>query len=573
MLAEPLYLLGALPLLALAAAAYAWGASRRRALTALLGDEPTLARLMRPEAAGRRRLQSGLRLAALALLMLALARPQWGVEAVETAATGRDVVIAVDVSLSMLTEDVKPNRFARAREELSLLIDELKGSRVGIVAFAGEPVVVCPLTTDTAAAKQLLRVLSPGAVPVPGSAIGKALRAATAMLARYPGSRSIILLTDGEDHKSRPVEAAEEAAAEGIRIDAIGIGTREGEPIPLKDENGAVSGYKKDKRGGTVMSRLGERDLSEIASKTGGNYYRSSPGASEASEIARKLLDGPGVDGERRGTGRRYKSRHMIPLALAFLLLLLEAFLPETRAGSPPMRSSAGAAAALGLLLLASPSSVSAATAEGALRRGNRHYDNEQYEPALEQYARAGARSPKDTRPVFNAGDAHYRMKQYQRAAEAFKAVAEAGAPAARPAAYYNLGNALYAQQDYAGAVAAYRKAVALNPADEEGRRNLAVALRKLKDPSTKKPNKDGPPKNPDDPKKPNDQGQPKNEDGKNGGQQQSPPPQPKTRPQDQLTKEDAERVRRAVSERERAADRQQLQRAPIKRPEAEEDW
>jgi Ca-activated chloride channel family protein len=569
MFQQPLYLLLALPLAGAAWAAYAWGAARRRRLTARLGDEPTLARLLRPEAAGRRRLQAALRLSALLMLAAALAGPQWGVEAVETTSANRDVIIAVDVSLSMLAEDVKPSRLERAKQELALLIDELKGARVGVIAFAGEPVVVCPLTTDTAAAKQLLRAVEPGMVPVPGTAIGKSIRRAGELLSRYPGRRSIVLLTDGEDHKSDPLGAAEEAAAEGIQIHTIGIGSPEGEPIPLKGDDGRVEGYKKDKRGATVVSRLGERDLSAIADKTGGAYFRATPGAAEASEIAKRTAGGAAAEGESKGTARRYRNHFMIPLALAFLLLLLEAAVPETSgpAGAPaPSRQAALLLLPLLLPCLCRP--ASAATAEGALRKGNALYDEQKYEPALEQYSRAAARSPKDARPVFNAGDALFRLEQYDKAGEAFKAVAESGASAgSRSAAYYNLGNSFFARQQYKDAVEAYRRAVALSPADDDARRNLAVALRRLKNPPPKRKQN---PKDKDQNKK--DQQQPKPQPQDQKDQAGRPPQQPKTRPQDQLSKEDAERIMRAVSERERAA-RRPLQKAPIKRPETEEDW
>jgi Ca-activated chloride channel family protein len=572
MFREPLYLLAALPVVALAWAAYTLGTARRRRMTARLGDEPTLRRLMRPEAPGRRRAQAGLRLGALALIMLAVAGPQWGVEIVETTSASRDVVIAVDVSQSMLAEDVKPNRLARAIEELSLLIDELKTSRVGVIAFAGEPVVICPLTADTTAAKQLLRALDPGAVPVPGTAIGKAIRRAAAMLSRYPGEKTLVILTDGEDHKSDPVGAATEAAAEGVRIFTIGIGSAEGEPIPLKDDSGRVEGYKKDKRGATVVSRLGEAELAAIAGKTGGAYFRATPGAVEASEIVKRMASAGGAEEERRGTARRFRNHFMIPLALAFTLLLLEAAIPET-SGEPGAETTTAPARAAGLTLLLLglllPGRAAAAGAESALRRGNALYDQQAYEPALEQYQRAAGLKPKDARPVFNTGDALYRLEQYDKAAEAFKAAAESGAgPAARENAFYNLGNAFFAKQDYGASVNAFRRAVMLDPDDEEARRNLAVALRRLKSPPPKKKDQKNNPK-------PQPQPQPKDkpEDKKDGGGGQ-PPNQPKTRPQDQLSKEDAERLMRAVSERERTgATKRDLNRAPAKRPDVEEDW
>ena len=566
---EPWYLLGALPVLALAAASYAWGAARRAKLERQLGDAPTLRRLLDARAPRRRRVQAALRISALLLLMIALAGPQWGVELVETRTQARQVMIAVDVSLSMLAEDAKPSRLARAKQELSLLIDELKGARVGVMAFAGQPVVVCPLTTDGEAAKQLLDTLDPSSVPVPGTAIGTAIRRATQALSRYSGSKSLVILTDGEDHKTDPACAADEAAAEGVKIFAIGIGNPEGEPIPVRDENGRVTGYKKDKRGATVMSRLGEADLSLIAQKTGGAYYRSTPGAAEASEIARRAL-GAASDEASQGSSMRLKSRFMIPLALALLLLLAEAFIPEA---SPSPRAPAVPAPAktllpLALLALLLPARASAATAESALRRGNKLYDKEQYEPALEQYGLAGRKSPRDRRPVFNAGDALYRLKQYDKAAEAFKAVAQSGGPPdVRSQAYYNLGNSYYAAGDYAQAVDAFRKAVTLQPSDAEARLNLAVALRRLKNPPPKKKQ--------DQNKQDKNQQQPpppKPQDQKNSGGGQ-PPPQPKTRPQDQkMSKEDADRIMRAVQEREKASP-QNLQRAPLRKPDVEEDW
>lgn len=570
MFREPWLLLLGAALTAAAALAHWAAAARRRRLSAKLGDLATLERLLDGAAPRRRRIQAWLRGGALFLLGVALAGPQWGVELAETSSRARDVMIAVDVSQSMLAEDVPPNRLARAKEELSLLIDELKGARVGVIAFAGEPLLVCPLTHDAAAAKQLLRALEPSMVPVPGTGVGKAVRRAVRALSRYPGASSVVVLTDGEDHKTDPRGAAEEASAEGVRVFAIGIGSAEGQPIPLKDANGQLLGYKKDKRGATVVSRLGEAELSAMALAAGGAYYRSTPGAAEATEIARAIL-GTGPDAEAKlGTTRRYRNRYLIPLFLAFLLLLLEWLVPETAAPATP--ASRAAAMILAALCLA-PSAAGAATAEGTLRRGNRHYERGEYERALEQYGAAARRSPRDRRPVFNAGDALFKLEQYDKAAEAFNAVAESGGPAdVLSSAYYNLGNALYAKGDYAGAIGAYRRAIVSEPRDEEARRNLAVALRRLKNPPPpqKQPKKDDQKKK-DEKKDKNDQDKDK---GGGGGQ---PPPQqqqqPKSRPQDQISKEDAERILRAVKERERAQPKQLQKNAGERKPQTEEDW
>ena len=560
--------------LALLAAGLArWrGSSRRETITSSLGDAGTLSRLMPPEAAARRAWKFRLRLGALALLFIALSGPQWGVELVTTTASSHQVLIAIDTSLSMTAEDVKPARLQKAKQELSALLDGLKGNRVGLMAFAGETAMVCPLTTDLEAARTILMGLEPGAVPVPGTAIGKAIRAAVATLQRFPGRKSLVVLTDGEDHRSDPLGAAEEAAAAGVRIFAIGIGTPEGEPIPLKDSAGAqLEGYKKDRRGSTVVSRLGEATLTQIAARTGGAYFRASPGESESSEIVDRILKTEQSQSVTR-TSNQYRNRFLLPLALAFLLLLAELLIPErsdgrgARRGGAQPRARAGAALAA-LLLLLGPGRLLAATAEADLREGNALYSREQYVPALERYQLSGRKRPKDPRPVFNAGDALYRIEQYDQAQQAFEAVAQSSAPAAlRSAAYYNLGNIRFQQNQYREAVEDYRKAVALNPRDADAVNNLAVALNRLKNPPPpQKKNQNNPKNQPQDQKK--------NQQNNQQNQAKQNPSAPKTRPQDQLPKEDAERIMRAVAEKEKAAQRQIQNRAPRKNPQVEEDW
>jgi Ca-activated chloride channel homolog len=560
MFANPSYLLwGALG--AAAALLLAWrGDGRRKAAAASLGRSETLARLLPPELSRRRRLKGRLGLAGLLLLFAALAGPQWGVELLATESRARDIIIAVDVSLSMLAEDVKPNRMERAQEELSLLLDQLAGERVGILAFAGDAFMTCPMTTDIDAAKQILRSLAPGAVPVPGTSIGEAIRYATRTLSRYSGERTLVLLTDGEDQKTDPAGAAKEAARAGVRIFTIGIGSPNGEPIPLRNSAGQLEGYKKNKRGETVVSKLGEEALADVAQTTGGAYFRASPGQDEVAEIVQKIK--AAEKGEAvQGTQSRYQNRFMIPLLLAFLLLLLDFIVPEKAGFRERVRLvfKRRSAAVLAMLLV-TPSF--GATSESSLRKGNKLYDQGKYENSLEQYAIAGKKSPKDPRPVFNAGDALYRIEKFDEASEAFKAAASS--PKHGAAAYYNLGNSRFKAQDFDGAVAAFRKAVVLDPGDAAARHNLAVALKRAKDPPPKKDKPD----DKDDKKK--DKGQDKGKDQPDNGR----PPEPKTRPQDQMSKEDAERIMRAVAEKEKSAPPPlQLQKDSARPPEAEEDW
>lgn len=556
------WLAAAVPALAAAAGLLAWAAARRKRVEQALGRGAALARA-EGSALVRRRWEAGLRLAALALIFVALAGPQWGIDLVETRGAARQVVVAVDVSLSMQTPDVKPNRLERAKASLSLLLDQLKGDRVGVVAFAGDAQIVCPLTSDVDAAKELLGALEVGAVPVPGTAIGSAIRVASAMIGRYPGSKNVVLLTDGEDHHSDPVGAAKEAAASGVRVFTVGIGTPEGEPIPL--ENG---GYKKDAKGATVVSRLGDQALAEVAKTTGGEYYRTSPGEDEIADIVAKIQAGDPARG-LAGTAARWRNRYAWPLSLAFVLLLIELLLPALPTW--PLRRAAPL-----VLLAAVAVRVDAATFEGSLRDANKKYGEGRYDEALEGYGEASARKPTDPRPVFNAGDALYRLDRDSDAAGAFDSVAaRRDAPAAlRAAALYNLGNARYRDGDYAGAADAYRRALALTPNDADARRNLAVALNRKKNPpppQQKKKNQQNQ-NNPPPPEQKKDQNQNKS----GGGPQQQPTP---PRPQDSMTREDADRVLRAVAEREKA-ERKQVppsaafgRKAPPPRAPTGEDW
>jgi len=319
---------------------------RRRALEAF-GDLHLLRKLSTSASLERRIIKAVLLVAAALFLVLALARPQWGAKLETVTRRGVDVIVAVDTSLSMLAEDVKPNRMAQARAAVGSFIDLLKGDRVGLVAFAGMSYVACPLTLDYTAARMFVDVLDVDLIPVQGTAIADALQ--TAIAAFRPGERRykvLVLITDGEDHEGNVAAAARAAAAEGITIYAVGVGSPSGEPIPMRNARGDVIGYKEDKDHRKVTSRLGESDLEALASATGGKYFRSTP---EGLELHRVYEEISRMD-QRTLSGRTltaYEERYQLPLGAAILLLLIEAALGERRrAGAAPLAEERGEAAA-----------------------------------------------------------------------------------------------------------------------------------------------------------------------------------------------------------------------------------
>jgi Ca-activated chloride channel family protein len=212
----------------------------------------------------------------LSSLIIALCNLQTGSKLTEVKREGADIIVCIDVSNSMLAQDLSPDRLTRAKYALEKMIDGLEGDRLGLVIFAGEAYVQLPITTDYSAAKLFLSSIGPGMVPVQGTNVSDAIKKASESFSNDEGkNRAIILITDGENHDSEAVQAAEEAGKNGIMINTIGIGSENGVPIPLI-ENGVVKGYRKDKQGQTVITKLNTNLLKTIASKANGVFVQAS---------------------------------------------------------------------------------------------------------------------------------------------------------------------------------------------------------------------------------------------------------------------------------------------------------
>ena len=278
-----------------------------------------------------RRCKAALVVVGLLCLLVALVGPQWGFHWQEVKRRGVDLVIALDVSKSMLAEDVKPNRLGRATLAIQELIPQLGGDRLGLVVFAGTSFLTCPLTVDYGGFATMLEDVSPDLIPRGGTDLASAIRTGLhALNASAAGSRALVLITDGEDHDSDPMAAAAEAAKSGTKIFCIGIGTAEGELIPRTDADGHRT-FVQDRAGRTVQSRLDEPLLQRIALSTGGGYVRATATAFGLDLIYRERI----AKLERRTQDstlqQRYEHRYQWPLALGFLLLGVEPLISDRR--------------------------------------------------------------------------------------------------------------------------------------------------------------------------------------------------------------------------------------------------
>lgn len=326
--AEPnfLWALFTLPLFLLL---FVYAYRRRKKLASKFASISMLPKIATSLSPWRRATKTGLLLLGIAFLIVALARPQWGRQMEHIERKGLDILLLQDVSLSMLAEDVKPNRLVRSRHEISAFLDTLSGDRIGLVAFSGEAQTLVPLTLDYGTVQLILRDLEPGWL-LPGTDLAAAIDKGMQMFRRskVPSKYAVmVLMSDGEEQDAKAVEKAKEAAEAGIRIYTVGIGSKEGVPIPEPTKNGDVS-YHKDRFGNIVTTHLEERTLQDVASITGARYFYASPGEFQLQKVLSEI-----ESLEKRDTSsdqmENYQDRYQIFLAMAAILFLVEALLSE----------------------------------------------------------------------------------------------------------------------------------------------------------------------------------------------------------------------------------------------------
>jgi Ca-activated chloride channel family protein len=475
-----------------------WGDRTRRKLLTQFVEARLLNSLTVGLSPTRRKVRFALVILAVVLLIFTIARPQHGFDLEEVEQRGLDIVVAVDTSKSMLATDIAPNRLGRAKLAALELMQKAATDRLGLVAFAGEAFLECPLTIDNTAFEQSVRELDVNSIPEGGTAIAAAIDTALSAFKENDHYKALVLLTDGEDNDEGALEAAQRAAKQGLKIFTVGIGSAEGTLVTVADASGN-SDYIRDEKGQVVKSKLNEELLKGIATTTGG-FYVPLRGANTMDVLYNNgLALLPKAEGKGKVV-RRYHEQYHWPLAAAMLLLIAEMFFPERRSPvrpvesktSNPQRSTSNAqqrtsniqpaATVLLFALILAPAAAKASPA-GALRE----YQAGNFTNALAEFTRLATVQTNDLRLVFNAGDAAYRATNFDLAQSLFSQAALSPDLKLQEQAYYNLGNVQFQkaktakdldglEQGFDEAAKIYERAVSLNTNDADALFNLNFA-------------------------------------------------------------------------------------------------
>jgi Ca-activated chloride channel homolog len=501
---------------------------------------------------------------------------------------GVDVMLVLDVSKSMLARDIKPSRLERAKQFLLRLTDQLENDRIGLILFAGRAYLQMPLTSDHGAARMYIQDASPDVVPTQGTVIAEALTMAnTAFNSKERKYKSIVLISDGEDHDPDALKVAKQLAADGVMINTVGIGTPDGSPI----EDPATGELKKDQEGHTVMSKLNEAELQGLSDATNGRYLRLD-NLDDALITMTQQLDNAEKKSMNDAEFIDYKSYFQWFLGAAFWLLLAEFLLSERRrkreegAAAKPSRRAAAqfdgkataqpagkAAAQPAALLLVALSmlaaiSASAQTGDNLIRSGNRYYKKKQLDKSLQQYQAAVKKAPDNPTANYNLGNAQFRKNDYDAAGRSYDAsVAHSSADKSmQEKGFYNKGVAMMKQKKLQESIDAWKSALKIDASDADARENLEKALmEQKKQQSQQQQNQKNQQKDKKDKKD-----EKKNQDQQNQQQQQQQQPKPQT---SRLNKQQVEQLLKALQQRENDL-QNKMNQNKVKTPnQPDKDW
>jgi tetratricopeptide (TPR) repeat protein/uncharacterized protein YegL len=489
--------------------------------------------------------------------VIALANPRMPQGSTMVNRSGIDVMIALDVSKSMLADDIKPNRLERAKQFIAKLIDKLPNDRIGIVVFAGRAYLQMPLTTDHSAAKMYLSSATPDVVPTQGTVIGDALKMCyNAFNTKEKKYKSVVLISDGEDHDKTAEKITRAMADEGVMINTVGIGSPEGTTII----DPATGETKTDADGHPVITRLNEEELKSIAGN-GNGLYQLFTNTDETVDAMDKQLQSMGQRSITENSLVNFKNFFPWLLGLSLILLLTEFFISEVKKIAVVKKTIIKKEAAALIALLILPCLLVAQNSNTLIKNGNDAYNKKEYDVAADNYKKAADKEPANEKAQYNLGNALYKKGNADDALQAYDAaIKSTKSKNDQSASWYNKGVSLQNNKKLPECIDAYKNALKLNPADEDARFNLQKALLQQQKQQQQKEQQDKDKKKPKDDKQKDKQQQEKD--------QQQPKPQPS-----KMTKKEAEEKLKALLQQEKNL-QNKLRKVDAASPDKpEKDW
>ena len=504
---------------------------------------------------------------ALALLMLMLARPQMGTKISQEKRVGIETIICMDISNSMLAEDIVPSRLDRSKMMIENLVDHFTNDKIGLIVFAGDAFVQLPITSDYVSAKMFLSSIDPSMIATQGTDIGRAIDMATHSFTPEEGiGRAIIVITDGENHEGGAVEAASAAKDAGMRVYVLGVGSSKGSPIPIP----GTDDYMKDNTGNTVMSALNEQMCKELAQAGGGAYIHV-----ENNSAAQDQLDNE-LDklSKKETTATLYSEfdeQFQAFGLLALLLLVLEICVLDRR--NPLLKNISlfgkkKRAAAMLCLLLVAVSANAQMTDRQYIRQGNKQFRSGDYANAEVSYRKAIEKNAKNAQAAFNLGNALMAQKKDSAAVEQFEGAARLETnPLRKAQAYHNMGVICQTHKMYGEAIEAYKNALRLNPKDDETRYNLVLCKHQKQKQDQQQQNQQGGDNDKKQDDKQKDQQQPDQQKDKQDDKQQE-------QPKPQMSKDNAEQLLNAAIQNEKQTqEKMKQQQQQPQRRNVQKNW
>ena len=504
---------------------------------------------------------------ALALLVLMLARPQMGTKISQEKRVGIETIICMDISNSMLAEDIVPNRLDRSKMMIENLVDHFSNDKIGLIVFAGDAFVQLPITSDYVSAKMFLSSIDPSMIATQGTDIGRAIDMATHSFTPEEGiGRAIIVITDGENHEGGAVEAASAAKDAGMRVYVLGVGSSKGSPIPIP----GTDDYMKDNTGNTVMSALNEQMCKELAQAGGGAYIHV-----ENNSAAQDQLDNE-LDklSKKETTATLYSEfdeQFQAFGLLALLLLVLEICILDRR--NPLLKNISlfgkkKRAAAMLCLLLVAASASAQMTDRQYIRQGNKQFRSGDYANAEVSYRKAIEKNAKNAQAAFNLGNALMAQKKDSAAVEQFEGAARLETnPLRKAQAYHNMGVICQTHKMYGEAIEAYKNALRLNPKDDETRYNLVLCKHQKQKQDQQQQNQQGGDNDKKQDDKQKDQQQPDQQKDKQDDKQQE-------QPKPQMSKDNAEQLLNAAIQNEKQTqEKMKQQQQQPQRRNVQKNW